>query len=184
MAPAARDDPVPAGTPAPGRAALGRTAALGLTFTLVFTAYCTIQIYAGKLFKGTAGADQLTTLYAAFTAACFVAPSVTNKLGYRVTMLLGILGYAALVASGLATFTAKGKAAGPLAALGLGCAALNGVGAALLWTAQGKLIMEYTDDSNRGFLFGVFWSIFQTSAVVGGLVAYFCFSSDAGNASL
>lgn len=53
----------------------------------------------------------------------------------------------------------------------------NGLGAALLWTAQGRLIMQYSDGTDNGFLFSIFWALFNLSALVGGLLTFFYFGA-------
>jgi len=149
-------------------------------FLLVFVAYMTIQVYARRLYPASAGPDQLALLYAVFTVASFLAPAAVNRWGPRLCLFLGVLGYGALVAGGLLYFLRPGAAALDFL---LVCAALNGGGAALLWTAQGKLIMSYSTDENRGLLFGVFWAMFNSASIVGGLLAFFYFSASASHGS-
>jgi hypothetical protein len=55
--------------------------------------------------------------------------------------------------------------------------AVNGVGAALLWTAQGRLMLQYSDGTDSGRIFAIFWSIFNMSAVLGGFITYGYFST-------
>ena len=43
----------------------------------------------------------------------------------------------------------------------VGAAALNGVGAALLWTAQGQLLMGYPTAQQKGTYFAIFWVLFN-----------------------
>eukprot|EP00747_Dinoflagellata_sp_TGD_P052568 gnl/TRDRNA2_/TRDRNA2_147978_c0_seq2.p1 gnl/TRDRNA2_/TRDRNA2_147978_c0~~gnl/TRDRNA2_/TRDRNA2_147978_c0_seq2.p1 ORF type:complete len:406 (+),score=27.33 gnl/TRDRNA2_/TRDRNA2_147978_c0_seq2:130-1218(+) len=62
-----------------------------------------------------------------------------------------------------------------------------GLGAALLWTGQGRLILDYSDDSNRGELFSIFWSFYRAASVLGGVLSFTYFSvegSDAGSTKL
>ena len=70
-----------------------------LIFLFVFTAYMTIQGFASQLYGSDLGSNMESTLYATFTVACFFAPAVTNKLGSRLTLFIGTLGYGALVAA-------------------------------------------------------------------------------------
>ena len=72
-----------------------------------------------------------TTLYAVFTVFCFPAPAITNKIGTRQAMFWGILGYGALVGASLLYYL---DVVGQWAVIAGG--GINGVGAALLWTAQ------------------------------------------------
>jgi MFS family permease len=52
-----------------------------------------------------------------------------------------------------------------------------GVGAAMLWTAQGRLVLEWSDGTDAARLYGIFWSIFNCSALFGGLLSFVYFSS-------
>lgn len=163
----------------------GQTAVMGLVFLFVFTAYYMVQAFATRLYGQTSGANMELTLYLVFAASCFVAPSVTNKVGCRFTMFLGILGYAALVAVSLYVSLKPGDPTWDNIVICLG-GALCGIGAALLWTAQGRLMMEYSSGTDGGRLFAVFWSLFSFSAVIGGLTtaAYFSQTESRGSAGL
>lgn len=151
----------------------GQVAILGLIFLFIFTAYMTIQGFASQLYGPELGSNMASTLYATFTVACFFAPSVTNKLGSRLTLFLGALGYAALVLASLIYSVVQAPWCKPIVVLGGG---ILGVGAALLWTAQGRIMLELSDGSDQGKLFSIFWALFNCSAVVGGLLTYFYFS--------
>lgn len=74
--------------------------------------------------------------------SCFAAPAVVNGLGPRRSLLLGVLGYAALVLASLLLATVGGPGATPAVVTAcragvVGGGALLGLGAAVLWTAQG-----------------------------------------------
>lgn len=58
------------------------------------TAPAQSQDYSANLYGPTLGSNMELTLYAVFTVFCFVAPVITNKLGSRRTMFLGVMGYA------------------------------------------------------------------------------------------
>ena len=155
---------------------------MGLVFFFTFTAYLTIQAFATDMYGETLASNMATALYLSFTLSCFGSPAVVNQVGARDSMLAGILGYGCLVAASLAYFLdgERGGEAGGLGwlvVLGGGCC---GVGAALLWTAQGRLIMEYSSGEDSGRLFSVFWALFNLSALAGGLLTFFYFSSSEG----
>lgn len=103
---------------------------MGIVFFLIFMAYDMIQGYSANLYGQDLGSIMGLTLYAVFSVSCFFAPTVTNKIGTRLTMTLGITGYGALVAASL--IYSLGLANQWIIVVG---GALNGVGAALLWTA-------------------------------------------------
>lgn len=49
--------------------------------------------------------------------------------------------------------------------------AILGIGAGLLWTAQGSLMLAYPTEGNKGKFIGVFWTIFNMGGVVGAAVS-------------
>ena len=158
---------------------MGQTVLMGVIFLFVFAAYITIQGFASKLYGDDLGSNVMLTLYATFTVACFISPTVTNVLGAKNTLALGVLGYGALVAASLLySLPAFHKEWAKIIVI-LGGAIL-GVGAACLWTAQGRLLLEWADGENQGTLFSVFWALFNTSALAGGLLTFFYFSTTDG----
>jgi len=108
-------------------------------------------------------------LYGCFAAFSLLAPSVCGKLGPRLTLFVGSLGYSVFVVA-LLLFregTVRSEA------VVVGAAAVNGVGAALLWTAQGQLLMGYPTAAQKGTYFAVFWVLFNVGGVAGGLITLF-----------
>lgn len=166
---------------------LGQMIVLGCVFFLIFASYYMEQGFASDLFGATLASDTLVALYAAFTVGCFFAPCVVNFYGAKPSLVAGAAGYASLSVAAFA-YAASGDAAwasGVVVAAG----ALNGVAAALLWTAQGQIYLAIAaadDRADAGRLFSVFWCLFNASAVAGGLVtfAYFSTSSSGGDAPL
>lgn len=158
-------------TPAWYRTPLMQTVALGLVFFFVFASYSTIQFYARTTYGEQLAANSVAAVYLTFTLACGMAPSVTNRWGCRQTMLLGIIGYAVLVASSLLYFIFG------IEWVVVAGGAVLGVGAALLWTAQGRLVLDYAAvEGGTGTLMGVFWAVFQCSSLVGGAVSFVYYS--------
>ena len=80
-------------------------------------------------------------------------------------MLIGGLGYTAYAAQML--YLSEG--------LLYTCALLNGIGAALLWTGQGKFLSINTSDSSSGRDSALFWSLYQTSGVLGNIAVLYLF---------
>lgn len=111
-------------------------------------------------------ANANTALYATFTLAAFFAGSINNKLGSRVTLLIGSLGYPLYIGSFLALNIHR--TAGPFV---IASGAILGTCAALLWTAQGSLMLSYPTESQKGMFIGIFWLIFNMGAVVGASVS-------------
>ncbi len=49
--------------------------------------------------------------------------------------------------------------------------ALLGVSAALLWSAQGAIMMSYPLEKDKGKSFAIFWAIFQFGSFIGSIIA-------------
>lgn len=49
--------------------------------------------------------------------------------------------------------------------------AILGICAALLWTAQGSLVLGYPTEADKGRYIGIFWAIFNLGGVVGAAVS-------------
>ena len=103
-------------------------------------------------------------LYGTFAVVGFLAGSITNRLGIKLTLSLGGLGYC-LYASSLLCYNHT-QNAGFLIAAGV----LLGLCAALLWCAQGAIMMSYPPEGSKGRYISWFWMIFNTGAVIGSLV--------------
>jgi len=122
---------------------------------------------AGGQLDSTNTANSNSALYATFAFAAFFAGSINNKLGSRLTLLLGSTGYSLYIGSFLAV-TLHPKT-GPFV---VSAGAILGICAGLLWTAQGSLMMSYPTESEKGKFIGVFWAIFNLGGVVGAGVSF------------
>ena len=49
-----------------------------------------------------------------------------------------------------------------------GC--VEGLSAAMLWTAQGAVTMSYPTEDQKGRAFSTFWTIFQMGGVIGSII--------------
>ncbi|KIJ66415.1 hypothetical protein HYDPIDRAFT_174514 [Hydnomerulius pinastri MD-312] len=107
-----------------------------------------------------------TALYSTFAFFSFFAGSVNNKLGARLTLLLGSMGYPLYIGSFLAVYI--NPRVGPFVVT---AGAILGICAALLWTAQGSLVLSYPTESQKGKFIGIFWAIFNLGGVVGAAVS-------------
>jgi MFS family permease len=157
-----------------------QTVELGVVFLLLFAAYTTIQFYAASTYGATLAADSVSALYASFALSCFVSPTLVNRWGSRPSMAVGILGgYVAFVVLSMIYFQGF---SGPWIVIVGGV--LLGMGASLLWTAQGQLILQYAQVADQvpiirqqsqpesGRLLGTFWAVFQCSSLVGGAISF------------
>ncbi|KAL7536497.1 hypothetical protein ACHAXR_007202, partial [Thalassiosira sp. AJA248-18] len=179
-------------TPTWYRSPTVQTVTLGIVFFWVFAAYTTIQFYSSSTYGASLAADSVSAVYLTFTLTCLVSPVIINLWGCRLSMFLGVLGYAALVLVSLIYFLYGGEDvlwARRLVVLG---GAVLGCGASTLWTAQGRLILQYASraeeleafssqiqngeerksNTQTGKLMGLFWAIFQCSSLVGGSISF------------
>lgn len=107
-----------------------------------------------------------SALYATFAFMAFFGGSVNNKLGARLTLLLGTVGYPLYIGSFLALNIHPNAGAFVIAA-----GAILGICAGLLWTAQGSLMLAYPTEGMKGRYISIFWAIFNLGGVVGAAVA-------------
>lgn len=119
----------------------------------------------GGQVDGTAQNKANTALYSTFAVVGFFAGTITNKLGIRLTLSLGGLGYCVYVASFLSYDRTRNQ---PFVIF---AGALLGLCAGMLWTAQGAIMMSYPPAENKGKYIGWFWMIFNMGAVIGSLVS-------------
>jgi MFS family permease len=106
-----------------------------------------------------------TALYATFSVVAFFAGSIANRIGLRLTLGLGGFGYFLYIASILSYN--HNQNAGFLIFAG----ALLGLCAAMLWTAQGAVMMSYPPEKSKGKYISWFWMVFNLGAVIGSLVS-------------
>ncbi|KAH0603610.1 uncharacterized protein H6S33_007269 [Morchella sextelata] len=105
-----------------------------------------------------------TALYTTFAVFGFVAGTFLNYLGAKPTLAFGGVGYAIYAASFLCYNHTENR---PFVIF---AGALLGVCAALLWCAQGTIMMSYPIESEKGRYIGMFWGIFNTGAVIGSII--------------
>ncbi|OBT54202.1 hypothetical protein VE04_06516, partial [Pseudogymnoascus sp. 24MN13] len=108
--------------------------------------------------------NMLIALYSTFAVVGFFAGSFVNKLGVKLTLAFGGLGYCIYSISLLASVHAN------VGGFNIFAGALLGVCAGLLWTAQGTIMLSYPKESEKGRSFAIFWMIFNLGGVIGSLV--------------
>ncbi|KAF8961016.1 major facilitator superfamily domain-containing protein [Flammula alnicola] len=114
----------------------------------------------------TTSANANSALYATFAAGAFFSGSIHNKLGSRLTLLLGTTGYSLYIGAYLAMNIHPHAGAFVVAS-----GAILGICAGLLWTAQGSMMLSYATEDEKGKFIGIFWGIFNLGAVVGASVS-------------
>ncbi|KZT07911.1 MFS general substrate transporter [Laetiporus sulphureus 93-53] len=137
------------------------------------TCFATVGMYSAISNLGAGGTQNITlsdtangVLYGLFAVTGLVSGSISNILGPRLTLFIGTLGYALYVGS-LWCYQTQGTSWFLIFA-----GALLGISAALLWSAQGSIMMSYPLEKDKGKAFSVFWAIFQFGALIGALIAF------------
>jgi MFS family permease len=121
-------------------------------------------------------------LNSTFAVVAFFAGGFVNRLGVRLTLAFGGIGYAIYTIS-LLVYVHKPQDS----AFNIFAGAFLGVCAGLLWTAQGTIMLSYPSEGEKGRYFAWFWGIFNVGAVLGSLVCpplFFCFLVLVGNRPL
>ncbi|KAJ5637608.1 hypothetical protein N7490_007487 [Penicillium lividum] len=95
-----------------------------------------------------------------------IAPVVTNILGPKWTILMGGLPYI-LYAGSLLAYTHTGNQG-----FVIGASALLGIGASLLWIAQGAIMTGYPLPQQQGRMIGIFWIIFNLGGFLGDMISF------------
>ncbi|KAI1628089.1 major facilitator superfamily domain-containing protein [Exophiala viscosa] len=139
---------------------------------LGFVTFCSVGMFSAVSNLGAGGTmdTQLSdiansVLYAVFAITGFFAGSINNVLGPRLTLSLGTTGYSLYIGS-LWCFQKNGTRWFLILAGGI-----LGFTAALLWAAQGAIMMSYPLEKDKGRSFSLFWSIFQLGTLVGSAIA-------------
>jgi MFS family permease len=103
-------------------------------------------------------------LYSTFSVVGFFAGTFANRLGIKLTLSFGGLGYCIYAASFLCYSHTQNNG------FVIFAGALLGACAGLLWTAQGTIMMSYPPEGSKGRYISWFWMIFNLGAVIGSLI--------------
>jgi MFS family permease len=114
---------------------------------------------ATSLFPNGLGNQSLTVLYVVCSFSVFLAPAVVDSLGPKWAMVLGAATYVVYLVS----------LVNIIPAVVLSMSAVIGVGAAILWVANGVYITCDTPPAEYARATGTFWSIFQFCNIIGNL---------------
>ncbi|KAI0161295.1 MFS general substrate transporter [Xylariaceae sp. FL1272] len=109
-------------------------------------------------------ADASTATYSVFAVIGFFSGSFANKMGIKITLSLGGIGYAIYSASFLSYNHTSNRG------FVIFAGALLGFCAGLLWTAQGAIMLAYPLEKNKGRYISTFWIIFNFGGVIGALI--------------
>lgn len=109
----------------------------------------------GQLDTTTAAKGHIALASVSAFGNIFIAPVVTNILGPKWTIFIGGLPYVLYAGSLLAYNHISSQ---PFV---IGASAVLGMGASLLWIAQGSVMTGYPLPEQHGRMIGVFWIIFK-----------------------
>ncbi|RZC17857.1 UNC93-like protein 1 [Glycine soja] len=120
----------------------------------------------GGQVNSTASNNALTALYTTFAIFGIVGGGIYNILGPHLTLFAGCSTYVLYAGS----FLYYNHYQHQFFAIVAG--AILGVGAGLLWAAQGAIMTSYPPENRKGTYISIFWSIFNMGGVIGGLIPF------------
>ncbi|XP_004552270.3 UNC93-like protein MFSD11 [Maylandia zebra] len=143
---------------------------LGVGFLFIFTAFTTcgnveqtvVKSLGNSTFTGS-GYHSLGIIYGVFSFSNLLAPMIVTVIGPKFTMFLSGLLYSGYIAM----FVVPSTWSFYLTSV------LIGIGAAMLWTAQGQFLVENSEASTINRNTGMFWALLQCSMLFGNLYIYF-----------
>ncbi|KAJ2793356.1 hypothetical protein H4S07_007078, partial [Coemansia furcata] len=114
----------------------------------------------------TTGNNANTALYCTFVVFGILGGAIVNLCGVRWTIFGSGLTYA-LYSGSYIYLNHTGNGAFTIAAGGL-----LGVGAGILWAAQGMIMVSYPREEEKAKYIAVFWIVFNLGGVVGGILPF------------
>ncbi|KAL3521731.1 hypothetical protein ACH5RR_019880 [Cinchona calisaya] len=114
----------------------------------------------------TASNNALTALYTTFAVFGILGGGIYNILGPHMTLFAGCSTYVLYAGSFLYYNHYRHQA------FAIAAGALLGIGAGLLWAAQGAIMTSYPPHDRKGIYISMFWSIFNMGGVIGGLIPF------------
>ncbi|KAH8690017.1 major facilitator superfamily domain-containing protein [Talaromyces proteolyticus] len=110
-------------------------------------------------------ADKMNiALYSTFAVVGFFAGSIVNRIGIRISLAFGGIGYTLYSISLLVSVHDS------VDGFNIFAGAFLGICAAILWTAQGVIMVSYPTEEQKGRYFAWFWAIFNVGACIGSLI--------------
>uniref|UniRef100_A0AAX7TVE9 Major facilitator superfamily domain containing 11 n=1 Tax=Astatotilapia calliptera TaxID=8154 RepID=A0AAX7TVE9_ASTCA len=131
---------------------------LGVGFLFIFTAFTTcgnveqtvVKSLGNSTFTGS-GYHSLGIIYGVFSFSNLLAPMIVTVIGPKFTMFLSGLLYSGYIAMFIVPSTWSFYLT----------SVLIGIGAAMLWTAQGQFLVENSEASTINRNTGMFWALLQ-----------------------
>ena len=161
--------------PPTGYENLGRLLQLSFTFFILFCAFFTTQNLTTFVLSSDGysklGYYILATLYLSIAVGSLISTAIVKKIGVYKCLILGGFGHFSFVFA--STFPAYKydhqdedsfiTSKGFIGMLLLLSALLNGLGASVIWVAEGSYIASCAIPKTRGFFYGMFWMFYQSS---------------------
>ncbi|KAJ1957768.1 hypothetical protein GGI12_004930 [Dipsacomyces acuminosporus] len=120
----------------------------------------------GGQMNRTTGNNANTALYCTFIVFGILGGSIVNLFGVRWTIAGSGLTYA-LYSGSYIYLNHTGKGGFTIAA-----GALLGIGAGILWAAQGMIMVSYPREEEKGRYIAIFWVIFNLGGMLGGILPF------------
>ncbi|KAJ2822889.1 hypothetical protein FBU31_004455, partial [Coemansia sp. 'formosensis'] len=114
----------------------------------------------------TAGNNANTALYSTFVVFGILGGAIVNLCGVRWTIFGSGFTYA-LYSGSYIYLNHTGKSSFTIAA-----GAILGIGAGILWAAQGMIMVSYPREEEKGHYIAVFWIIFNLGGMLGGILPF------------
>ena len=128
----------------------------------------------------------LATLYLSIAVGSLMSTAINKKLGSYKCLVLGGFGHFSFVfastfpaykfdhPNSTSFFTSTGFQCSFLVL----CAIFNGIGASIIWVAEGSYVASCAIHKTRGFFYGFFWMVYMSSQVVGSLLGAVLLSNE------
>jgi MFS family permease len=162
---------------------IGKLMIMNVGFLLLWSSFNTAQNLAAQILTDNGfdklGFVSLAVLYLVCGLGCFLATPIVNKIGNRLSFVIGGFTYTMYVATFLLP-SFRQEATNQdvwyfsrtfIWVVYMAVAVVNGIGASILWVANGNYIAECANDSNKGLFFSLFWCFLMFSGIVGNLMA-------------
>ncbi|CAL0327533.1 unnamed protein product [Lupinus luteus] len=120
----------------------------------------------GGQVNATASNNSLTALYTFFSIFGILGGGIYNILGPHLTLFAGCSTYVLYSGSFLYYNHYQHQAFAIISG------GILGIGAGLLWAAQGAIMTSYPPVNRKGTYISIFWSIFNMGGVIGGLIPF------------
>ncbi|CAM4814393.1 unnamed protein product, partial [Rotaria magnacalcarata] len=153
---------------------------LGSAFMVLFTAFQATGMISQSVLEGVknetihgstfhgSGYISSAILYACFAITNIFAPAIVSMLRPALAMFLGGTTYFLYVLSFIYPMTWSYYIV----------SILVGIGAAVLWTAQGVYLTNNSDESTVSRNSGIFWALFQVSLLAGNIYVYIALKTE------